>query len=191
MKTKWKLMASTALLLALSSRVLADLTAFDLISKGNKYIGDQSKDRVVQINSERSVGSLTPNVWHVVYYDPDSTFKCVDVKMTGTGEKLDVSHPVRPFHAPTSEKEILEKSKLKIDSDKALKLALKEPLLKNLTPKESKLALDDGDTGPVWKVQIWVAKLKKPEDTANVGTVVLSATDGTVVKSDLHPNRAR
>ncbi|MEI9959924.1 MAG: hypothetical protein WDM76_01975 [Limisphaerales bacterium] len=62
---------------------------FELAKKGNDYIGVQSKDKVVQIRSEKSVASLTPNIWYVVYYDPDATFKAIEVKF-GAGEKLDV-----------------------------------------------------------------------------------------------------
>jgi hypothetical protein len=40
----------------------------------------------------------------------------------------------------------------------------------------------------VWTVQLWAAKLKDPNDDADIGVVILSATDGSVVKTDLHPN---
>ncbi|MGA3283849.1 MAG: hypothetical protein ABSD57_05250 [Verrucomicrobiota bacterium] len=68
-------------------------------------------------------------------------------------------------------------------------IAISQPLLKDLTLKASKLTLEHGDEGPVWKVQLWAAKLKKPEAQADIGVVVLSATDGSVIKSDLHPNK--
>ena len=38
-----------------------DATAFDLIEEGNKHVGEDEKDRVVEIRSEKTVGSLTPN----------------------------------------------------------------------------------------------------------------------------------
>ncbi len=173
---------------AVTHMAWADPTAFDLIKKGNDYIGVQSKDKVVQIHSDKSVVSLTPNVWYVTYYDPDATFKTVEVKF-GAGEKMDVSHPIRPFQMPTGEREIFEKSQLKVDSDEALKIAMAQPLLKGLTLKASKQTLERNDEKPVWKVQLWAAKLKNPKDDADIGVVTLSATDGSVVKSDLHPDR--
>jgi hypothetical protein len=188
MNTKHKLIFAAALGFAVTYTALADPTAFELIKKGNQYIGVQSKDKVVQIRSDKSVASLTPNIWHVVYYDPDTGFKCVDVKF-GAGEEMEVSHPGRPFKAPTSEREILDKSKLKVDSDEALKIATSQPLLKDLTLKASKLTLEHGDAGPVWKVQLWAAKLKKPEAQADIGVVIFSATDGSVIKADLHPDK--
>jgi hypothetical protein len=47
----------------------AEPTAFELIKEGNRYIGEQAKDRVVQMRSEKSVASLNPTIWFVVYYD--------------------------------------------------------------------------------------------------------------------------
>lgn len=168
---------------------LAEPTAFELIKKGNEYVGVQSKDKVLQIHSDKSVTSLTPNIWHVLYYDPDVPFKCTDVKF-GAGQEMSASHPPRPFAPPWSEHEIMDKAKLKVDSDQALKIATTQPLLKGLTLKTSKLTLESGDVGPVWKVQLWAAKLNKPEAQADIGILVLSATDGSVVKNDLRPNKA-
>jgi len=188
MNAKHKLFFAALLGFAVTGVALAQPTAFDLARKGDAYIGVQSKDRVVQIRSDKSIASLTPNIWYVVYYDPDAMLKCVEVKF-GAGEKMNVSHPMRPFQIPTSEREILDSSKLKVDSDKALKIAESQPLLKDLTLKASKLTLNHSDGGPVWKVQLWAARLKNPKNDADVGVVFISATDGSVTKSDLHPNK--
>ena len=166
-----------------------DLTAYQLIKRGDQYVGIQSKDQVVQIRSEKSVGSLTPNIWYVVYYDPDATFKAVEVKF-GAGEKMDVSRPGRLLERFTDDKSPLEPGKLKIDSDRAIKIATDRPLLKNLTLKATKLWLEHGDLGPQWRVQLWAARLNDSTRDADVGVVTLSAADGTVIKMDLHPNWA-
>jgi hypothetical protein len=42
-------------------------TAFVLIEQGNDHVGIDSKDKVVQIRSERSVGGMVPNIWYIVY----------------------------------------------------------------------------------------------------------------------------
>ena len=187
---KLKFLFITLLAAAVSHAAFADdATAFELIKRGDKYVGDQSKDKVVQIRSEKSVGSLTPNIWYVVYYDPDATFKSVEVKF-GAGEKMDVSHPWRLLEMADDSHTILDKDKLKIDSDKAIKIATAQPLLENLTIKASKLKLGHGDNGPEWHVELWAAKLKNPSDDADIGAVVISAADGSVIKVDLHPNSA-
>jgi hypothetical protein len=183
-----KTFAVVAITFAVAQVALAaDPTAFELAKMGNQYVGVQSKDKVVQIRSEKSVASLTPNIWYVVYYDPDATFKAVEVKF-GAGQKLDVSHPARILEMATDEHAVLDKDKLKVDSDQALKIAMAEPLLKNLTLKATQLWLQHGDEGPQWKVKLWAAKLKDFNDSADIGTVTLSATDGSVIKTDLHPN---
>jgi len=182
-----KTLASAAMIsAAVPVAIAADPTAFELIKLGNQYIGVQSKDQVVQIRSEKSVGTLVPNVWYVVYYDPDATLKAVEVKF-GAGQKMDVSHPLRLLEPVTGNDRTFDKAKLKVDSDQALKIAQAEPLLKNLTLRATELWLQHGHQGPEWKVKLWAAKLKNPSHDADVGVVVISAADGSVIKNDLHP----
>ena|SRR5438093_1194659 len=70
----------------------AELTAFELIKEANRYVGEQSKDKVVQIRSEKSVGSLTPVVWFVVLYDPTATLKAAEVQFAA-GKMVGVKRP--------------------------------------------------------------------------------------------------
>ena len=123
MQTKRRVVLAGALALALAPLAMAgDVTAFELIKEGNHYVGDQSKDKVVNIHSEKSVASLTPNIWYVVYYDPDATLKAVEVKF-GAGQKMKVTHPLRLLEPVTGEDKVLDRSKLNVDSDRALKIA--------------------------------------------------------------------
>jgi hypothetical protein len=178
--------------IAMSQTVDAkEMTAFDLVKEGNRYVGEQSKDRVVQIRSEKSAGSLTPDVWYIVYYDPDAALKAVEVKFDG-GKKLDVKRPARLLEPITRANEPLPKDKLKVDSDKALRIASKESVLEKLTIKASRAVLERrgfDDAMPVWKVRFWAARVSHPADTVDLGEVFLSAEDGTVLKSDLHLDR--
>ncbi len=190
MKKKYSLIPALALGFALTRATQAQPTALALANKGNDYVGIQSKDRIVEISSDRSMGSLMPSVWHVVYYDPDSPFRRLEVKFGG-GQETDVSHPVlRPFEPPKAANEILDKSKLKVDSDQALNIATGQAMLKPLTLRAAKLTLTQGDVGPIWKVQLWAAKARNPDHEADLGTVTISATDGSMVKSELRPNKA-
>ncbi len=184
------------LALTLGARA-AEPTAFDLIKEGDRYVGEQAKDRVVQIRSEKSVGTLTPNIWYVVFYDPTASLKAVEVKF-GAGKMLSVKRPWRLIEPVTGGDLPLDREKLKIDSPEATKIALKEPLLQNLKITATQLKLDRigegvlGQGGPgqgVWKVRLWAAKLRNPERDADIGEVWVSATDGQVVKNDLHINR--
>jgi hypothetical protein len=187
MKTKHGMAWGAVLGLALAGAASADPTALDLVNKGDEYVGVQSKDKVIQIASEKSVATLTPNIWHVLYYDPDSTFKTVEVKF-GAGQEMEVSHPMRMF--PAKPEDMLGLDKLKVDSDRALKIATAEPLLNNLTLRAAKMTLANTDDGVVWKVELWAAKVNDSTKEADIGTVTISAIDKSVIHADLHPSNA-
>ena len=167
----------------------AEPTAFELIKEGNRHLGEDAKGRVVQIRSEKSVGGLTPNIWFVVYYDPDATAKATEIKFAA-GTKVSVKRPARVLEPITGSHHELPKDKLKIDSDKAIEIAKNEPLIKNLSLTNTELKLERGEGDqPVWKVKLWAAKIRKPSDTVNIGELHLSAEDGKVMKNDLKPGR--
>jgi len=171
----------------------SELSAFQLIKEGNRHLGEEARDRVVQIRSEKSVGSLTPNIWYVVYYDPDATAKAAEVKF-GAGKKLSVKRPARIIELGSGAHRELNRDKMKVDSDKAIEIAKKEPLLNNLTLTNTQLWLErdfwsaDKDL-PVWKVRLWAAKIRKPTESADIGDIYVSAEDGKVLRSDLHIDR--
>jgi hypothetical protein len=175
----------------------AEATAFDLIKEGNRYVGEDAKDKIVQIRSEKSISSLTPNTWYIVYYDPNATLKSVEVKFAA-GKKVDVKRPLRLLEPVTGGDAPLDRDKLKVDSDAAIKAALKEPLLQNIKVTSTLLKLErvgegvlgiSGAGQAVWKVKLWAAKLHDPSRDAEIGEVWISALDGKVLKSDLHINK--
>lgn len=161
-------------------------TAFDLVKAGDQYVGIQSKDKVVQIHSEKSVASLTPDIWFVIYYDPDASFKTVQVKF-GAGQEMGVSYPGPFLGMRTDEHKPFDPSGLKVDSDRAIKIALSQPLLKNLKVNATQLWLERGDLGPQWRVKLWAARLDDPYKSARIGIIILSATDGSILQNGLHP----
>ena len=181
---------ATAVFFVSGGPVLAadEPTALSLIKEANRYVGEETKDQVVQIRSEKSVASLTPNIWYVVFYDKDATFKTAEVKF-GAGKKLEVKHPMRQPFAYINYKNVMDSKTLKIDSDKAIKIATAEPLLDKLTIKATQLSLDRPETTPTWRVRVWAAKLRNPNADADIGEVFISADEGKVIKTDLHINR--
>lgn len=185
-----KLIALATMGVALNQWVDAsEPTAFDLIKEGNRYVGEQSKDKVVQIRSDKSVASLTPGIWYVVYYDPTATLKATEVKF-GKGKMLEVKRPFRLLEPVTGDDKQLDRKKFKVDSDKALRIATKEPLLQNLKLTATQFWLQRGDDGgPVWKVRLWAAKLRKPAEDVDIGDIYVAAGDGKVLKTDLRINR--
>jgi hypothetical protein len=188
MKIKQGVVLGAVLGFTAANVVFADTTALSLVKKGDNYVGMQSKDKILRIYSDKSVGSLEPNIWHVVYYDPDATFKSQEVKF-GAGQEMEASHPMR-FALPAKSDDVMEQSKVTVDSDKALQIAQTQPLLKGLTLRSSKMTLSKEDNGPTWKVELWAAKMGDPTKTAGIGNIQISATDGSIIKSDLHPDSA-
>jgi len=160
-------------------------TAFELVKEGNRHIGEEAKDHVVQIRSDKSIGTLVPNIWFLSYYDPDASGKVTEVKFMA-GQKVAVTHPSHLFGKWNGKE--MAKSRLKIDSDKALETAKNEPVLKSLTLKASQLKLErlsaDDDT-PVWKVELWAAKLSNPNRAVSIGQVIINAETGKVLANDL------
>jgi hypothetical protein len=163
----------------------AEPTALELIKDGNRYVGEQSKDKVVRIRSEKSLAGLTPDIWYVAYFDPDSKSKPVEVKF-GAGRQMGVN---RKFGISGKSEKILDLKKVTVDSDKAIKIATAEPLIAKLTLKATQLCLEKEEGVPTWKVQLWAAKLSKPDHSVDIGEVFVSAETGEVVKSNLRPNK--
>jgi len=165
----------------------ASPTAFDLVKKGDQYVGSEAKGRIIEIRSDKSIGTLTPNIWYVDYFDPNSSGKTTEVKFEA-GEKTDVTYKGNFLGLKKKPKE-LPADKLKVDSDKALQTATTEPLLKNLTLKATSMILEDWEGIPVWKVRIWAAKLQKPDEMVDIGEVFVGTEDGKVLRSDLKIKR--
>jgi hypothetical protein len=162
-------------------------TAFDLAKEGNRYVGEQAKDKIVQIRSERSVGSLTPRVWYVIYFDPTATFKSVEVKFAA-GKMIDVKRPFRMIEMIGDASKSMDHDKLKVDSDAAIEKTLAEPILKDIKVKSLEAKLENTATGPVWRIRLWAEKMNG-RDVADIGKISVTADDGKVIETDIHLDR--
>jgi hypothetical protein len=189
MKMNYGFVWGAVLALATAQMASAEPTALGLVKKGDNYVGVQSKDKILQIYSDKSVASLEPNIWHVVYFDPDVFFKSTEVKF-GAGQEMEVAHPMHPFQLPAKPDQILNMSMLNVDSDRALQIASAQPLLKGLTLRSSRLMLEKVDGVPTWKVELWAAKVGDVTKEASIGSVSISAVDRSVINVDLHPANA-
>jgi hypothetical protein len=189
MKQNHKLLLTLAAVFAMAGSVFAasEPTALQLVKEGNRFVAEASKGKVLAFESERSILGLTPTVWTVSYFDADARSKVAEVKF-GSGLKLDVK---RPWHITGSAKEadVIDLDKVKIDSDKAQKIATTVQLLQPFTLKQTQLWLHRGDDGLAWRVRIWASKPGKPDAIINVGEVFLSPKDGSIIRADLHIER--
>jgi hypothetical protein len=174
-----------------STAAAGELTAFELVKEANRHVGQDCRDRVVQVRSDKSIGTLVPQTWYVVLYDPDAASKGVEVRFQA-GQKVGVKRPARIFRSIIGTYRELPRAKLKVDSNKALEIALAEPILKNIKVKASALKLDrrsSDDETPVWEVELWAAKLDNPNQNVKIGEVLVAAEDGRVLERDLKISR--
>jgi hypothetical protein len=186
------LVVAAGLLVSVIAGKADEPTAFDLIKEANRHVGEDAKDKVTQIRSEKSVGSLVPNIWYVVFYDPDATAKATEVKFAA-GKKVTVKRPARVLEFGSGTYKAIDRSRMKIDSNKAIEVAIKDPLLANLTLTNTQLWLDRAgrdDNSGVWKIRLWAQKVRRPTETVDIGDLFISADDGRVIKNDLKIHRA-
>ena len=191
MKKHLSCLLLVGLMAGVVSSYASDPTAFQLMKEANKHVGEDAKDKVTQVRSEKSVGSLVPNIWYVVFYDRDATAKATEVKFAA-GTKVAVKRPSRILELGSGQYREIDRAKLKIDSNKVIETAVKEPLLANLTITNTQLWLERAgrdDDSPVWKIRLWAAKVRKPSETAEIGDLYVSAEDGKVIKNNLKIHR--
>lgn len=170
-----------------------EATAFELAKQGNQFVGKKSKDKIVEIRSDKSAGSLSPQTWHIVYYDPDTAFKAVEVQFVA-GRKVKVSRPARVLESAAAENEPLPPEALKVDSDKALAIIRKVPDLEKFKLTASQWKLErraHDDPHPVWRVSLWGRRDRDPAEDGRLGEIVVSASTGDVLETDLQLDRLR
>ena len=76
--------------------------------------------------------------------------------------------------------------KLKIDSDRALAIALAEPGLKKLELQSVQFWLERTVIGSSWRLRFWTNRLGKPGQQSEVGDLYISSGTGEILKRDLH-----
>ena len=182
--------ALLALALAASSHGLfaAGMTAFDLVKEGDKVVPLEAKGKITQIRSEKSAGSLMPDVWHIDYYNPTAAFKALEVTFVA-GKVTEITRPKHFLDAFSGNKQ-MEHRKLKTNSDRALAIALKEPALKGLHLRAAQFLLERSGTGPLWTLQFWAARKGDPAQTIPVGDLTISCLTGQIIKTRLHTQNA-
>jgi hypothetical protein len=163
---------------------VTNLSAFTLVKVGDKAIAPQAKDKITQIHSEKSSGGLVPAVWYIDYLDATAAFRTTEVKFVD-GKVAEVKHPKRLLDTLTGTK-LLEWRKLKIDSNRALAIALKEPALEKSDLRAVQFWLDRTESTCTWRIHFWAALLGRPDQVKDVGEVFISSRTGEVIKNDIH-----
>jgi hypothetical protein len=186
----WRLaLVCAALLGGFSTQAGEPATGFAFAKEGNRYVGEQCKDQVVQIRSAMSGVSMAPEVWWVVYYDPTATLKSAEVKFVH-GKMADVKRPMRLLEPIGGNNLPLDRDKLKTDSDQALATARALPELAGRNICACQFWLERKDAVVCWKVRLWATRASKPSATADLGDVYIASADGKVFANKLRPERA-
>lgn len=155
--------------------------AFELLQEGNHYVNKRAQGKIIQMISMPNEDGLKPRDWRIIYYDDAARFNAVEVQFSN-GQITKVFEPSRVFQwfSRRSRKPMRE-DLLQIDSDRALNIALRRTGLSEETAEKSELKLETGEDGvPVWKINFWGRVQDRP---SNLGEVVISAVDGTLIKN--------
>lgn len=167
----------------------AEKTAFELVKDGNRYVGEQSRNKIVLLRSEKSIGTTEPNVWSIVYYDPLARNKAVEVKF-GAGQMMSVKKGSKFFDFMSGTPRAMDVEDLKVDSSEAVRIALDQPLLKTIKISASRLKLQVLESGePVWFVSLWAPKLRDSAKDAEVADTRINAKDGRIMETDIRLKR--
>lgn len=164
--------------------VSENFTALQLVKLGNHYVNDDFSNHVLQIVSDKGVGNLTPKNWRVVYRDSQAKLQTVEVRFAD-GKMTSVREPNR-FLQIFSPRKNLDISKVKFDSDDALKIALDLPQVRAVSVIAVEMKLERGYGGlPVWTVELFGASNTQLADEKDLGTIQLMADSGKILKNTL------
>ncbi len=177
-----------------SNNVPAEASAFTLVKLANERLLEPSRDKIVQIISDRSKGTPMPTVWRLIFYDASRSFDTVEVrfragKFTELKNAGRVIERLGTIFGSKSANQPLDAQKLLIDSDLALQMALKQPGLEKVTLASSRIQLELRDRIPVWRIELWVKNPRNQNDETSLGEIFISPEDAKVIINNLHPER--
>lgn len=184
------LLALVATLVSLSTPLQAKpLTAFQAQEIAAKNVQADSQKKLIAIRGERSATELTPDTWTFLFYDDLASQQGRLVTVTGkavSGIRDGYIDLGRMRLAAYKLEEVIEPSRLKVDSDKALTLLTQTNLLKpySLSSVTYSLEKDKGLKEPVWRLEVYVDKDGKED---NIGFARVSALDGKIVEMKFKP----
>ena len=166
-------------------------TALQLARQGNSYITERSRDKVLEIHSERMLLDSPTRRWHVVYYDPQAPRKSVEVRFED-GQMVRVREPGGILELlNSSTPKPLELDQVKIDSDEALRIALRLVASNAQGVRSCECDLERGYGGAVvWKIRLYGLAPGQSSE-ASLGYATLLADDGRVLKETLTKKPSR
>ena len=161
-------------------------TALQLLRKGNAHVPSRSKNHVLQMVSERTALAEPPQIWRILFHDDKARYNAIEVRFKN-GDMDRMFEPNRildlfSFGPP----KLLDLQKVKIDSDEAIRIALSASANENMEVKSVELKLERGYGGlTVWNVKLFGTVQGRNPDEASLGSVIVLAEDGKVLKKDI------
>ncbi len=165
---------------------LSRATALQLLEKGNSYVSARSKNRILQLASSRAPIEHPPQSWRILYLDDKTTYNAVEVQFkAGEMERVFEPNRILNIFTPSSSK-TLDLAKIKVDSDQAIRIAAAQCTEEFVVVKFTEMKLERGYGGlPVWNVKLFGLSPGKAAEDAALGSVIVLAEDGKVLKTDL------
>jgi len=192
--------ALTTLTLAITSRLTAatDLpTARQAVDIANKRMSPQAQNQVLRIEGRHSDPELRIRQWDVTFYDNTRVNNGLTVRVED-GQVTGESSPLRMFEDGTwghfdrnftgfSNKEVINLSRWKIDSDTALTKVLKLPKISEVQVTDVRMVLrklSDGDVPPVWRIHLRARSKTDPSHETGIGYADLNAESGEILSNE-------
>lgn len=166
-------------LLCAGATLLAQAPATPTALEALKLVPKDEAGRLARI--EARDGKPAPDRWHFLVHDPEEPTGVREYVIAG--DEIVATRSVSQFVEALKEADIIGAEAIRIDSDKASKLAQQYALASNATVAAMDYALiREGDgAAPLWKITCL------DESGTAVGSLVVTASKGTIVSHDGFP----
>jgi hypothetical protein len=193
-----KIRIAVAIILSATLAYAGNLpTARQAVDIAKRRMSPASQDKVLRIEGRRSDADLRVREWVITFYDETRVNNALAVRVED-GQDTATKVQLRMFEDGTfdhfdrnftgfSNKEVINLSRWKIDSDEAVARALKQPRLSEVQITEVRLILSklsDGEVPPVWRVHLRARSKSNPGRDTSIGYIDLSAETGEVLRNE-------
>jgi hypothetical protein len=176
-----------------SAQVLSAFKARDLAAR---EVNNESRTRVIEIYGPKSETNLLPTEWNVLFYDPYAQQDGRLVRVVGNSVvaiREGYTQLDRFRLAAYKLEEVMEPSRLKIDSDGVLNALRRSTALRNTTISRLQMRLRKPEAGnypAVWFVKIYTINKESNKESV-IGDAQVSAETGQVLRLELNLEKSR
>jgi hypothetical protein len=171
------------------------MTALEALNAARRNVNDIAKKSLVQIMGKKGKLGVTPKVWHVVFYDPyaEQNGTLVEVGAGGVESIRDgytQMNKVRVFAYKMEE--IIDASRIKIDSKDVLRILKKTSALSNIEVTGLDLWLRKISKGPlaagIWRADVFSAPPHSDKEI-RIGWAEIHSETGQILDLRLEPKK--